>query len=129
MRPDISLLSALGKWDDPMKYECPVCFYADLPYAPADYNICPCCGTEFGNDDAEWNHQQLRAAWLAGGANWFFGRPPEGWNPWVQLISDRREWLLPKWFILLTVAKHIQTITSTLVHQKISDVLDFHLVP
>jgi hypothetical protein len=25
--------------------------------------------------------------WIAGGANWFFGRPPEGWNPWLQLID------------------------------------------
>jgi hypothetical protein len=57
-----------------------------LPYPPADYHICPCCSTEFGSDDAQFSHAQLREMWLAGGAAWFFGRPPHGWNPWLQLI-------------------------------------------
>lgn len=70
-----------------MTYRCPVCFYDRLPYPPADYHICPCCGTEFGNDDAEFSYPQLREMWVAGGANWFFGRPPDHWNPWVQLLK------------------------------------------
>lgn len=70
-----------------MRYTCPVCFYVGLPYPPRDYHICPCCGTEFGNDDADFSHEQLREMWIAGGANWFFGRAPEGWNPWLQLIK------------------------------------------
>ncbi len=57
-----------------MKHICPVCFYAKLPYPPRDYHICPCCGTEFGNDDAEFSHDQLREMSIAGGANWFFGK-------------------------------------------------------
>lgn len=24
--------------------------------------------------------------WIAGGALWFFGRAPEHWNPWTQLL-------------------------------------------
>ena len=60
--------------------------YPDLPYPPRDYHICPCCGTEFGNDDAEFSHEQLREMWVAGGANWFFGRAPDRWNPWLQLL-------------------------------------------
>lgn len=68
-----------------MTYSCPVCFYDKLPFPPADYHICPSCGTEFGNDDAEISHEQLREMWIAGGANWFFGKPPENWNPWTQL--------------------------------------------
>lgn len=71
-----------------MKYRCPVCFYDQLPYPPAGYHVCPCCGTEFGNDDAEFSHQQLRDMWIAGGANWFFGKAPENWNPWYQLIEN-----------------------------------------
>lgn len=70
-----------------MRYRCPVCFYDKLPYPPADYHICPCCGTEFGNDDAEFSHHQLREMWIAGGANWFFGKAPEHWNPWMQLLT------------------------------------------
>lgn len=71
-----------------MRYRCPVCFFEDLPYPPRDYHICPCCGTEFGNDDAEVSHRQLREMWIANGANWFFGEPPEDWSPWHQLAES-----------------------------------------
>jgi len=70
-----------------MSYRCPVCMFASLPYPPVDYHICPCCSTEFGNDDADFSHRQLREMWVAGGANWFFGQPPRHWNPWIQLIE------------------------------------------
>jgi len=70
-----------------MTYRCPVCFYDNLPYPPRDYHICPCCGTEFGNDDAELSHGQLRELWIASGAHWFFGTSPPGWNKWIQLAS------------------------------------------
>lgn len=66
---------------------CPVCMYPNLPYPPRDYHICPCCGTEFGNDDARFSLDQLREMWIAAGARWFFGRAPEHWNPWVQLMK------------------------------------------
>ena len=70
-----------------MRYCCPVCMYDSLPYAPADYHICPCCGTEFGNDDVDFSHQQLREMWIASGAHWFFGNPPAGWNWIIQLYG------------------------------------------
>lgn len=68
-----------------MKYQCPVCFYDGLPYPPNDYHICLCCGTEFGNDDEDFSHAQLREMWIASGAGWFFRIPPINWNPWAQL--------------------------------------------
>jgi len=70
-----------------MRYRCPVCMFPRLPYPPRDYHICPCCGTEFGNDDAEFSHGLLRDMWVAAGAHWFFGKPPEHWNPWLQLFE------------------------------------------
>jgi hypothetical protein len=70
-----------------MRYRCPVCMFDRLPYPAADYHICPCCGTEFGSDDARFSHSQLRDMWLASGAFWFFGKAPLGWNPWTQLIN------------------------------------------
>lgn len=79
-----------------MKYACPVCMYSDLPYPAKDYHICPCCGTEFGNDDAEFSHEQLREMWIASGAWWFFGKPPARWNPWVQLIDGGHSEAVPK---------------------------------
>jgi len=65
---------------------CPVCFYPELPYPPRDYHICPCCGTEFGNDDDDMSHAQLRELWIANGAQWFFRNPPVGWNATLQLL-------------------------------------------
>jgi hypothetical protein len=53
---------------------------------PANYNICECCGTEFGVDDDLRSRAELRAIWMAGGAQWFFRNPPVNWNPWVQLM-------------------------------------------
>lgn len=79
-----------------MRHCCPVCVFAELPYPPADYHICPCCGTEFGNDDEHFSHDQLREMWTACGAQWFFGRPPEGWNPWKQLIDGGHPESVPR---------------------------------
>jgi hypothetical protein len=70
-----------------MRYQCPVCLFSGLPYPPTDYHICPCCGTEFGNDDEEFTHTQLRDLWIAHGAKWFFGAPTADWNPYMQLIA------------------------------------------
>jgi len=80
-----------------MRYTCPVCGYPRLPYPPRDYHICPCCSTEFGNDDAEFSHIQLREMWIAGDARWFFGNPPPYWNPWLQLIDAGYTNIVPSW--------------------------------
>ncbi len=71
-----------------MKYTCPVCGYSKLTKPPEDYYICPCCGTEFENDDSEVSHAELRDSWLSAGAPWFSQatRPPPYWNPYVQLL-------------------------------------------
>jgi hypothetical protein len=70
-----------------MNFRCPVCFFDQMPYPPEDYHICPCCGTEFGNDDVEFGYDVLRNTWIDGGAHWFFGQPPAHWNAWVQLAG------------------------------------------
>jgi predicted amidophosphoribosyltransferase len=43
---------------------CPVCGYG-MEDPPQDYNICPCCGTEFGLHDAERTHDQLRSSMIS----------------------------------------------------------------
>jgi hypothetical protein len=70
-----------------MHYTCPVCFYKLLDEPPADYNICDCCGTEFGSDDETRSHAELRDFWISKGARWFFREPPPVWNPWQQLAD------------------------------------------
>lgn len=77
-----------------MKHSCPVCGFSGMPYAPVDYNICPCCGTEFGLDDVETSHADLRMAWVRGGARWFSDelRPEENWNPFIQMTNAGLEY-------------------------------------
>src|ERR1017187_2892158 len=70
-----------------MNFRCPVCFFDQLPYPPERSHICPCCGTEFGNDDVEYGYDELRHRWIIGGAVWFFGQPPQDWNAWAQLAK------------------------------------------
>jgi hypothetical protein len=72
-------------------FTCPVCFYDKMPDPPAEYNICPCCGTEFENDDEFRTHTELRNYWIARGARWFFHTPPFLWNPWEQLARANVE--------------------------------------
>lgn len=68
-------------------YTCPVCGYSAMPDPPKDFNICPCCGTEFEYHDARRSHEELRQEWLRQGARWFSEAtpPPEWWDPYRQL--------------------------------------------
>lgn len=67
---------------------CPVCGYG-MPHRPDNFNICACCGTEFGYDDAGRSHEELTAIWVSGGAKWWspIERPPDGWDP-IEQLSD-----------------------------------------
>lgn len=68
-------------------YTCPVCGFT-MPAPPSDFNICPSCGTEFGNDDTDWTFEQLRQAWLEKGAHWWSNTqvPPPNWSPVEQVL-------------------------------------------
>lgn len=69
--------------------KCPVCYYQPLPWPPEDYNICICCGTEFGFDDADLSFDHLRDRWIKSGMPWFSREfpPPDRWNPADQVGS------------------------------------------
>ena len=68
-------------------YVCPVCGYPGLVDPPADYNICECCGTEFGYHDFTASHDELRRRWIEAGAHWHSRSVPEPplWSAAVQL--------------------------------------------
>jgi hypothetical protein len=74
-------------------FVCPICGYPNLNEAPYDdngctsFNICPCCGTEFGYDDFTTPHSVLRKKWIIGGMKWWNKNllPPNNWNPKDQL--------------------------------------------
>ena len=56
---------------------------------PEDWNICQCCGTEFGYDDAGVTYAALRSKWVKQGAKWWGKRlsPPENWSAESQVAS------------------------------------------
>ena len=67
-------------------YLCPVCGFPELTEPPRDehgtpsYEICPCCGFEYGVDDEQEGQtvETYRTQWLTTGARWFCPeeRPP-----------------------------------------------------
>ena len=76
------------------KYTCPVCGFDDLEEPPYNaqrepsYEICPCCGFEFGFDDGgqAQSFDSFRLRWIESGAAWF--RPelkPNNWDLHKQL--------------------------------------------
>jgi hypothetical protein len=67
-------------------YQCPVCGYG-MEVPPENYNICSCCGVEFGYNDVGRSHRELRDIWISEGAKWWseYNPPPQGWDPIVQL--------------------------------------------
>jgi hypothetical protein len=76
-------------------FVCPVCGHSGLWAPPRDLNgdgsgeLCNCCSFDFGfsdNDDG-WTYRTWRAAWIADGMRWQWGkqRPPEWWDPEEQL--------------------------------------------
>lgn len=74
---------------------CLVCGFPDLEQAPYDlgcatFVICPCCGTEFGNDDFTKSHHELREEWINEGMKWWDSNPPpKNWNPHRQLRNAK----------------------------------------
>lgn len=83
-------------------YKCPICGFSELHEPPYDdddcpsFEICPCCGSEFGYDDAapslEKRSQKwyvLREKWVSEGMSWYSDNrmPPEDWNPTLQVVS------------------------------------------
>lgn len=74
-------------------YSCRVCGLEqqDYPWGQGgdkpSYEICPCCGVEFGNDDATTTAvRRHREKWMRGGYEWNDpSRRPVGWKPEAQL--------------------------------------------
>jgi hypothetical protein len=82
-------------------YPCAVCRYGDLGeplYVEGrpTWLICPCCGTQFGYEDAIANHNERRGRWIGEGMKWWsrYNRPPPDWNPLKQLagLTLRGRW-------------------------------------
>ena len=68
---------------------CPVCGYDKLDEAPFDefgfptYEICSCCGFEFGFDDESegYSYEEYRKKWIEGGFKFFNkSKKPIDWS-------------------------------------------------
>ncbi len=78
-----------------MNYQCPICGWPELVEPPRakdgspSFEICPCCGFEFGfdDDDQRITYAQWRTRWIAEGMVWWsFSRPPpKEWSPAEQV--------------------------------------------
>jgi hypothetical protein len=98
------------------RYWCPVCGYPllkvnpyrnmppppwaqhedppyEFRYGQASYEICECCGFEFGNDDnpgtsSAETFEQYRRQWISDGAQWFSPeKRPANWDLTHQLLE------------------------------------------
>jgi hypothetical protein len=62
-----------------MKHRCPVCAWPKLAEPArsasggASFEICPCCGFEFGvsDDDAGMSYAEWRERWIRDGMKWW----------------------------------------------------------
>jgi hypothetical protein len=70
-------------------FTCPVCGWDRIEEDPMGrtFEICPCCGTEYGYQDAGRTHAELRQDWIEDGMAWWscVRAAPDGWNPQEQL--------------------------------------------
>lgn len=70
---------------------CTVCGFAEAGFWPGDYNICACCGTEFGASDCVLSVVELRLRWVSHGCPWFDQDEPqpEGWSRWRNYVMRK----------------------------------------
>lgn len=81
------------------KHNCRVCgFYIeDLPWGEDDnsptYEICPCCGVEFGNEDyTVESTKSYRQKWIVEDLKWFDPKKrPDNWNNLEQFKEIPKE--------------------------------------
>jgi len=52
-------------------YTCPVCEYTKLEHPPQDFEICPCCGTEFDGLQTQDFFDAERMRWVFTGKMWW----------------------------------------------------------
>lgn len=71
---------------------CPVCGFKGLDEEPYDkdkcasFETCSCCGTEFGYEDFNTPHTELRVKWIKDGCPFHYEEEkPLNWNPKKQL--------------------------------------------
>lgn len=83
------------------EHNCRVCglYIDDLPWGKdgncPTYEICSCCGVEFGNEDYTIEStKQYREKWINEGMNWFEpSEKPENWDKEEQFKNIPQDFL------------------------------------
>ena len=81
------------------QHTCRICglYIEELPWGEdglsPTYEICPCCGVEFGNEDyTVESAKRYRIEWINKGLNWFDpSEKPKYWNEKEQLNDIPKE--------------------------------------
>lgn len=81
------------------KYICRICGFRleEKPWgedgSTPTYEICPCCGVEFGNEDYSLaSIRKYRTGWITHGCQWFDARKrPTDWDQQTQLKNISEE--------------------------------------
>ncbi len=77
------------------KTYCTICGY-DLHFYPwgkdgktPSFDICPCCGVEFGHEDIDEDSiKEYRAEWITNGKRWFDKKKkPDNWDYEEQITN------------------------------------------
>lgn len=82
------------------EHNCRVCglYIDDKPWGEngmcPTYEICPCCGVEFGNEDYTIESiKEYRTQWIKKGYQWFNPKEkPENWNLEIQMLNIADEY-------------------------------------
>lgn len=83
------------------KYNCRICGF-ELEEPPwgddgrsPNYNICPCCGVEFGYEDYAYESIiEYRKSWFNKGAGWMYNKcKPSNWNKEEQIKNIPKQYL------------------------------------
>jgi tetratricopeptide (TPR) repeat protein len=75
----------------PTRYTCPICGFPGLYQPPfnaagdGSFEICPCCGLQFGYTCLARSPWSLRQEWLRRGGPWRHPPAPPDWDPIAQL--------------------------------------------
>ena len=83
-----------------IQHNCRVCglYIEEVPWSEDEHNptyeICSCCGVEFGNEDHSYaSVKAYRIQWIASGAGWFTSKEkPKEWNLEQQLNDIPATW-------------------------------------
>jgi hypothetical protein len=89
-----------------------------------DYNICPQCGTEFGNDDDLVSHAELRQRWIDGGGRfWWYEKEYERLTAKAPALQARDAPQVERVYQVIAKVDHVDYLNQ--VEASLDEIADF----